>query len=161
MRDNVDASNIYAPLSPEEIETGLVTTSIFEIQKILMNTVEFDDVPDYVKSYRKAQAAALLSHSASGACPSCKSCALVRACAPVSDVKPLPRKMSSIFRLLASRLTRPGRKPLSEFGDLPTNRQVTAPQSPDAGPHPANRTRKGYANEKKDGDEELNNYTKK
>ena len=155
MRDNVDAANIYAPLSPEEIETGLVTTSIFEIQKILMNTVECDGVPDYLKSYQKAQAAALLSHSASGACPSCKSCALVRACAPVSDVK--PRKMTSIFKLLASRLTRPGRKPLSEFGDLPTNRQVTAPQSPDAGPHPANRTRKGYANGK-DGDKALNNY---
>jgi len=113
MRDNVDAANIYAPLSPEEIETGLVTTSIFEIQKILMNTVECDGVPDYLKSYQKAQAAALLSHSASGACPSCKSCALVRACAPVSDVK--PRKMTSIFKLLASRLTRLGRKTLSDL----------------------------------------------
>ena len=113
MRDNVDAANIYAPLSPEEIETGPVTTSIFEIQKILMNTVECDGVPDYLKSYQKAQAAALLSHSASGACPSCKSCALVRACAPVSDVK--PRKMTSIFKLLASRLTRLGRKTLSDL----------------------------------------------
>lgn len=113
MRDNVDAANIYAPLSPEEIETGLVTTSIFEIQKILMNTVECDGVPDYLKSYQKAQAAALLSHSASGACPSCKSCALVRACAPVSDVK--PRKMTSIFKVLASRLTRLGRKTLSDL----------------------------------------------
>ncbi len=113
MRDNVDAANIYAPLSPEEIETGLVTTSIFEIQKILMNTVECDGIPDYLKSYQKAQAAALLSHSASGACPSCKSCALVRACAPVSDVK--PRKMTSIFKLLASRLTRLGRKTLSDL----------------------------------------------
>ncbi len=123
MRDNVDATNIYAPLSPEDIESGLVTTSIFEIQKILMNTVECDDVPDYLKSYQKAQAAALLSHSASGACPSCKSCALVRACAPVSDVKPPPRRMTSIFKLLASRLTRLGRKTLSEFGDMPTNRK--------------------------------------
>ncbi|MDH6298790.1 hypothetical protein [Agrobacterium fabrum] len=158
MRDNVDATNIYAPLSPEDIETGLVTTSIFEIQKILMNTVECDDVPDYLKSYQKAQAAALLSHSASGACPSCKSYTLVHACAPVSDVKPPPRKMTSIFKLLASQLTRLGRKTLSKFGDMRTNRQVTAPQSPDAGPHPANRTRKGSANRKEDGDKALNNY---
>lgn len=149
MRDNVDASNIYAPLSPEEIETGLVTTSIFEIQKILMNTVECDDVPDYLKSYQKAQAAALLSHSAPGPCPSCRSRALVRACAPAPDVKLPPRKMAPIFKLLAGRLTRLGRKVLSGFGDMPTNRQVTAPQSPDAGPHPANRTRKGYPTGKK------------
>ncbi|MCW8059651.1 hypothetical protein [Agrobacterium tumefaciens] len=119
MRDNVDAADIYAPLSPEEIETGRVTSSIFEDQKQWLTTVEREDIPEYLKSYQKAQAAALLSHSASGACPSYKSCARVRTCAPVSGVTPAPRRMTSIFKLLASRLRRLGRKTPSEFGDMP------------------------------------------
>ncbi|MBP2568518.1 MULTISPECIES: hypothetical protein [Agrobacterium] len=118
MRDNVDAADVYAPFSLEETETGRVTSSIFEDQKELLNTVERDGIPEYLKSYQKAQAAALLSHSAS-ACFSCKSCARVRACAPASGVRSVPRKMTSIFKLLANRLRRLGRKTPSEFGDMP------------------------------------------
>jgi hypothetical protein len=144
MRDNVDSTDKYVTISLEEIEDRRFTYSIFDDQKELQNTTEHDEVPDYLKSYQKAQAAALLSHSASTAhqqktaagpndnfsvsgqlpsratpCPSCNSCARARACAPASSVTPAPRKKTSIFKLVATRLKRFGRKNLSVFNEMP------------------------------------------
>lgn len=144
MRDNVDSTDKHIPLSLEEIENRRFTYSIFDVQKELQNTTEHDEVPEYLKSYQKAQAAALLSHSASTAyqqktaagrndnfrvsgqfpsratpCPSCNSCARVRACAPDSGVASAPRKKTSIFKLVATRLKRFGRKTLSVFNEMP------------------------------------------
>jgi hypothetical protein len=126
-----------------EIETISVTSPIFDNQKEFQNTAERDEVPEYLKSYQKAQAAAMLSHSASAAhqqkenagqngnfkvsgqslsrataCPSCNSCARVRACAPASGITPVPRKKASIFKRLASRLKRFGRKTASGFNEM-------------------------------------------
>lgn len=131
MRENVNASDLCIHISPEKIETRRVTSSIFEDQKGSLKTADRDHIPDYLKSYQKAQAAALLSHSASGprqqeavpdpngtfrisgqalplatSCPSCNSCALVRACGPVPSVMPARGKKISIFKRLTSRLHR-------------------------------------------------------
>ncbi|WP_139020911.1 hypothetical protein [Agrobacterium arsenijevicii] len=144
MRDNADSTDIHVPISLKEIESRRVTYSIFESKNELQNTTEHDEVPEYLKSYQKAQAAALLSHSAPAVhrqkanaghngdfavsgqslphktpCPSCNSCARVRACAPVSNTAPAPRKTASIFKRLASRLKRFGRKTLSGFNETP------------------------------------------
>lgn len=135
MLDDVNAKTIRVPSSLKVTETGRVTSSIFHSHIVLGNTAEHDEVPEYLKSYQKAQAAALFSHSACPAhqekakaghngnfmvsaqslsreqpCPSCNSCALILACAPVSNVIPAPRRKVPIFRRLANRLKRFGRK---------------------------------------------------
>ncbi|WP_454703130.1 hypothetical protein [Agrobacterium burrii] len=145
MQDNVDTTDIHPPISSGKRKLMNVTSSTFEDQRESLNMAERDDVSDYLKSYQKAQAAALLSHSASAThqrkaahgpggdlgifsgqslshasvCPSRNSCARIRSCAPVSSVQSTPRKTTSIFKLVASRLKRFGRKSLSGFRKMP------------------------------------------